>query len=131
MRLKVREVVLIIAVILIGLGFIIYKNATKPPKLISDEAISLEVDATQFYKDFLENPTDYNEKFINKAIRITGKVTSFQDSIIVLNNKIVCMINKIPSDLEEEKFIKIKGRYIGYDDLFDNLKLNECILESF
>ena len=131
MRLKVREVVLIIAVILIGLGFIIYKNATKPPKLISDEAISLEVDATQFYKDFLENPTDYNEKFINKAIRITGKVTSFQDSIIVLNNKIVCMINKIPSDLEAEKFIKIKGRYIGYDDLFDNLKLNECILESF
>lgn len=129
MRSTTTKIVLIITTILVGVLLILYRYATKPPPSIKEEVSCIQIDATQFYQKYTENPIQFDKNFINKAIGISGAISSIQDSIIVLNNKVVCMLSEMPSGLKIQQTINIKGRYIGYDDLFDTLNLNECILE--
>lgn len=127
---SVKKSLFILALILVVAVIVIYQVVTKPTPSLVDEVVLYEVNAVQFYQEFTQNQTGFQQKYINKAIGITGVITSVQDSIIVLNDKIVCITNNVPANLSTDQSVRIKGRYIGYDDLFDNLKLNECLLES-
>ena len=97
---------------------------------MKDEIITYDFQAQQFYSEFSGNETEFNSKYINQIIGLTGVITSVQDSIVILNDKIVCITHQSSANLAEGQLVKIKGRYIGYDELFDNLKLSECLLES-
>ena len=45
---------------------------------------------------------------------------------ITINNKIFCNFTKIFSELKVNDPISVKGRCIGYDDLLEEIKLDQC-----
>ena len=80
-------------------------------------------------KNFNEDSNNFNLNYLGKTLIIEGNVTSISDSIITLNNKVVCGFNFAIDKVSINQNIEIKGKYIGHDELFDNLKFNECVLE--
>jgi len=63
---------------------------------------------------------------------ISGVVSNFNinDSSLILNNKIYCSFLKRfdESSLKLGDTVLIKGRYVGFDDLFRQATLDNCTL---
>lgn len=131
MSISIRKKVFLTVIMSVFIVFTLYKVVTMPPKLMNNKSISYKTSAKNFYNEFIQNQTQFNKLHMNEVIGLTGIITSVQDSIIVLDGKIVCITTKPYAHLVPDQLIKIKGKYIGYDELFDNLKLSECLLDSF
>lgn len=131
MSISIRKKVFLTVIMSVFIVFTLYKVVTMPPKLMNNKSISYKTSAKNFYNEFIQNQTQFDKLHMNEVIGLTGIITSVQDSIIVLDDKIVCITTKSYAHLVPNQLIKIKGKYIGYDELFDNLKLSECLLDSF
>ncbi len=73
-----------------------------------------------------------NSDWVNKAVEIKGQITSKDSLGLILNNNIYCQLRQTKNidKLTKSQTITIKGIVIGYDDLLDELKLNQCIIKN-
>ena len=104
-----------------------YTYAYKPHKSI-EELDSNYIGASN---NFLEKASVNFNEWNSKVVELTGKITGLDSKGVTLNNQIFCQFSnplKIKT-LNLNQKITIKGRVIGYDDLLDELKLNQCILK--
>lgn len=131
MKLNKFKIMGVVAILLICGFYVTYRNITRAPVSVIDSESDFSYNAGQFYTEFTENNDAFQQKHLNKIIDITGVVTSVQDSLIILNNKILCITNIKDRTITKDDSIQIKGKYIGYDELFDNLKMSECIIEFY
>lgn len=67
-------------------------------------------------------------KFHNAIVEIRGKVVSKDLNGIMLEESIYCVIKD--STIIKNKIITIKGRFIGYDDLLEEFKIDKCIIKE-
>ena len=74
-----------------------------------------------------ENAAEWQDK----VVIISGKITSLDDKGFILSSSIYCQLKESSkvSTLSPEKEISLKGRVIGYDDLLEELKLDQCIIQ--
>ena len=71
------------------------------------------------------------KKYADKTIETYGKITSLdlENNAIVLDNKVFLkMTEMISKDLTIQQTVKIKGRFVGFDDLLEELKMDQCII---
>lgn len=85
---------------------------TNPQKILSE----IKLDTPRFEK-----------KYLNKTIEITGSITDVTKSDLTLNNMVFCQFSERQL-VELNSNITVKGRCIGYDDLLEQLKLDQCII---
>ena len=67
----------------------------------------------------------------DKIVVVSGEVTNIDDKGVMLSSKIYCQLKQL-TDLQKinpSSNISIKGRIIGYDDLLEELKLDQCIIQ--
>jgi len=115
-------------VVIIGIGAYYFYNhfLYKEARNIETEKPFFTLNSSNLIKDYTSDATKADSKFLNKTIEIKGKVTEVSDSTLTLNEKIFCkMTHKANPDLLH-KIISIKGRCIGYDDLFEQVKFDQC-----
>ena len=49
---------------------------------------------------------------------VTGIVSSLETNTITLNDALVAQFEQLPAGVQQNDMISVKGRCIGYDDLF-------------
>ncbi|CAM1345659.1 hypothetical protein [Tenacibaculum amylolyticum] len=123
--LKKNKKLVLILLIILGV-YSVYKYMYKPP-------ISIEVAAVSFTGNAMELLEKSNKDFRvwnQKIVEVKGIVTSKDVKGITLNEQVYCQLKNTNAllQIEKQQEIQIKGRVIGYDDLLEELKLNECIL---
>jgi hypothetical protein len=64
------------------------------------------------------------------TIEISGVLTAVGDSTASLNNNIFCQFSGEKNKLKVGENVLVKGRFIGYDDLMEEVKLDKCILKK-
>lgn len=117
---------LIIIFILIAIGIISYKYIYKNHRDIPNENAKYVLKSTDLLNEFITSPTDSEKKYLNNTIEVHGIITELNDYDLTLDDKIFCQFSfKIKVDSTS---IKIKGRFIGYDDLLEQLKLDQCTI---
>ena len=80
---------------------------------------------TEFTRNIDASETNY----LNKTIVVSGKISEIKKDYVVLDNSVLCQFkNQIKIPLELASLIKIKGRFIGYDDLLEEIKIDQCII---
>jgi hypothetical protein len=123
--------ILIIAgsIIASGLLYGYYGFLYKPARDISSEQSEFTVPANGLAGEYAANTQTADAKYLNKAIEIEGRVTEVRDSLIVLDNKVVCGFDMKPTAIDRNKNITIKGRCIGFDELFGEVKLDQCTIK--
>ena len=126
-----KKTVIIISIVIILLaGLWLYKGYLyKDVRNISSEVPSVSLTATDLMKQYSANQQKANTDFLNKTIEITGAVTQVADSVITLNATVVCSFDTKPATTVNSKTVTIKGRCIGYDELFNEIKLDQCTLK--
>jgi hypothetical protein len=69
-----------------------------------------------------------NKKYLEKAIAITGLVTAVNDTVVTLDNTIICNLKSPDSSIKKDQAVTVKGRVVGFDDLMGELKLDQCFI---
>ena len=61
---------------------------------------------------------------------ISGIVTAVSDSIVTVDNTIICNFKTPDTTIKKEQAISVKGRLVGFDDLMGELKLDQCTINK-
>lgn len=120
-----RKNKIIFGILLVGMLAIgTYKTIYKPHIQISKEQASFVGSATEFSKEMYAQENSW----LNKVVQIKGTITELSELGLVLNHSIFCQFDKTTSSnkLQSNDEVTIKGRFIGYDDLLEEIKIDKC-----
>jgi len=117
-----RKWILILVVVILGL--IGYTYIYQDHRDIENEKAEFSLIASDWANEFVINPLASEKKYLNKTIEVQGTITELNAFDLTLDDNIFCQFtSKIKI---ESKSIKIKGRFIGYDNLLEQVKLDQC-----
>ena len=123
---KFKIILLFVGILIIG--YLAYNYIlTGGARDLENEKSEFSVSATAIFGEFSSNSETATTKYLNKALEISGAVTSINANVIILDGKVSCQLQQ-PQKVELNKAVKIKGRVTGYDDLLEELKLDQCLI---
>jgi hypothetical protein len=123
---KLKIIFLFIVILIIGLLSYNY-IMTGGARDLEKEASEFSVSAIAIFGEFTTNSETATTKYLNKAVEITGKVTNVTQNVITLDHKVSCQL-QVSEKVVVNSQVKIKGRVTGYDDLLEELKLDQCLI---
>lgn len=94
---------------------------------LETEKSEFVISAINVFEEFSVNSEKASSKYLNKAVEISGKVSSSNKNEIILDGKVSCQLS-VPKNVVVGSQVKIKGRVTGYDDLMEELKLDQCLI---
>ena len=127
---KMKKKLLIVLVIVIIFGFAGYKYVYKDHRDVSSEEAAFKITLADLKADFEKNDSVANTKYLDKAIAIYGEVTSLDlatNEIIIDSNLSATIKGKV--NVKKGDKVTVKGRFIGYDDLLKEYKIDNCVIE--
>ncbi len=126
---KKNKIIFTVFVILSLVVFVGYQYIYKEHRDISSEEAKFEITTNSLKSEYSLNSEIANQKFLDKTIIITGALTSidFENKTLVIDEKVTC--NTVENiDVKIGFNLKVKGRFIGYDELLDEFRLDECTI---
>ncbi|MDA9970559.1 OB-fold putative lipoprotein [Flavobacteriaceae bacterium] len=117
----------IIFSLILVFGIIIAYNYMYPDhRSISEETVSFTLDAESLFNEFTEDSQQAELKYLDQTIIVSGVISSINSKSVTISNKIYGQFETLNSDLKVNDSIAVKGRCIGYDDLLEEIKLDQC-----
>jgi hypothetical protein len=130
---KRKKIAIVVAALLIAVSggiYFYYGFLFKEARNIETEMPDFSITAAQLIEDYSSNPEKANSLYLNKTIELKGLVTKETDSVIVLENSVFCLFTqKITQKLLNNNTV-VKGKCIGYDELFQEIKLDQCTINK-
>ena len=123
-----RKIIFISFICLALLGLGIYLYLQKGHRNIETEKAEFVLSAEKLASDFQNDLTQANQTYLNQTIEITGNLKEISDSTLSLDPGIFCTFSKPIEVKPTTTEIKVKCRCIGYDELFGEVKLDQCSL---
>jgi hypothetical protein len=128
-----------------GFAYIYFFYYNKPHRDVVFAEPDYALNAKDFSEDFVKNPLESNQLYLDKIVEIVGTVKNIhsKDSVVVveiqdlqeyvISFRLLQEYSDRVSSLEIDEYTKIKGIYDGYqepDDLFGEgvLMLKRCII---
>ena len=122
-----RKYWIIIALLL--MGFIGYNYLYKDHRNIETEDAQYSLTAQQMHSEYDNDAMVSQNKYLNKTIEISGHVSEISETEITLDDMVFCQFSEqIPREIQLNSKITVKGRFIGYDELLEQVKLDQCII---
>lgn len=117
---KYLFLVFVIIIAIIGYNYIF-----KSHRDIQTEVPKITITAKELTNNFLIATKDSEKKYLNKTIVVTGNISEINQNSLILNTSVFCKFNNTINQTINNH-VKIKGRLIGYDDLLEEIKLDQC-----
>lgn len=113
-------------IVLFIIGGIGYNYVYKGHRDISSERADFIIESEVLISEFVVNSDLASQKYLNKTIIIKGEVTEINNGMISLDDTVLCYMIEFKNDgsILNSKIV-IKGRFIGYDDLLEELKIDQ------
>jgi len=110
-----------IVLILMAIGF--YYYAYKDHRDIAAEGAVYTDTAVALKDSIVQN----NEAFLNQTVAVSGVVTFIDDNTLALDDALVAQFENRPA-VQLNQQLNLKGRCIGYDDLFEVVVLDQSTI---
>jgi len=111
-------------VILLGVSFFTYNYVMAPPKDIQSSKADISLSAANFSAEFSKNMSDAEKKYTDKIVGIEGSITEIEENGVTIDGKVFCQLEST-NTLKVGGKLKVKGLFIGYDELFELVKLDQ------
>ncbi len=108
-------------------GFLAYNYVMAAPKEIATTSADVVINASILAKEFSVSESVATEKYGEKVIEVKGKITAIEGKSVTLDDKISCIFKENVS-VKKGNIIKIKGLLIGYDEMFEVVKLDQSFI---
>jgi hypothetical protein len=138
---KLKIIVIIITVLVIGLTAVLFMYY-KPHKDIRSASPDHITNVEKLMLEFGENPQMALERYSDKVLLVSGRIESWSDadsgieSILLqegeyrANCEMDSLFRLIQEKLITGDSVKVKGLFVGFDDLLGELQLKKCIIEK-
>lgn len=125
---KKSKVIIVLLIFGAFIAYAVFQYSMKPPAKIESKT----VDFTGTSTDFLAKVSTDFSAWQDKVVVITGEITTSDSNGITLNDQIFCQFREDvdKTAIKENQKITLKGRVIGYDDLLEEVKLDQCIIQQ-
>lgn len=118
-----------VIILILIIGFFSYQYIYKSHRIIKNETPHYSKNSSDLINDFTSNYEIASQKYIDKTIQLTGVISAINETSLEIDNKIICYFSDMLIDDELlNNSVTIKGRCIGYDDLLEELKMDQCII---
>lgn len=97
---------------------------------LATEDLAFTVTSKNITDEFAFNVPGATKKYSDKAIAVSGIVTAVTDSIVTIDNTIICNFKTPDTTIKNDQAITVKGRLVGFDDLMGELKLDQCTINK-
>lgn len=126
MKKKLLLLILVIAVVATSVYFYIYKDHRD----ISSEAAAFTLTTATILKDYKTDEKTANAKYSDKTLIIKGKITAIDlaSNSVVLDEKLYGMMAVPDKSLKINDSISLKGRFLGYDELLEEIKMDQITI---
>lgn len=122
---KISIFIISIAII----GIISYQYIYQDHRDISSEKVDSSLLSSELIDSFKNNSKSAEQNYLNKTIIVSGIITEQSKATITLDDMIFCsFINEKSKTLNIRSKVFIKGRCIGYDDLLEQVKIDQCTI---
>lgn len=123
---KKYKIGIVSVVVLAFVFFSVYKIViTSGKRNLETEKTEFTISTTEIINELMTDASA-TTKYLNKAIEIKGVVTQIDNKQLFLDRIIICSMKHSVSSENKGHIVTVKGRFIGYDDLMGELKLDEC-----
>ena len=109
----------------------VFFTYNKPHKDFSGAQADITLEATKLYEHYQNNLSDANLKFLDKVLLVNGPVTELNSNLVIIGGNIVCSLDSsysLDTGIKLDDKISVKGRCIGYDDLFEEVRIDHCFI---
>lgn len=123
-----KKKILITTCLLLLIGISFYLYTYKGHRDIKSETPDYIVTIYQLEKEFNSNDRLAYIKYQDKTIQLTAQVTTIDRASngILIGEKIFATFkDPLPKDIVSGKMLKIKGRFLGYDELLQEFKIDQ------
>ncbi len=123
-----RRYWILIAIVIIT--FIGYNYLYKEHRNIENENAQFSLTAQKIHSEFNDDPLVSQKKYLNETIEISGVVSEISENEITISDMVFCQFSEqfTQNEIQLNSKITVKGRFIGYDDLLEQIKLDQCII---
>ncbi|WP_353778125.1 hypothetical protein [Winogradskyella sp. 3972H.M.0a.05] len=120
---KRSKIALSILVLVILGGVYAYKVAYKPHKTIDEREVKFSGTAQDFIKTVKQDATIWQDV----VVELSGSVTAKDEQGLTIEESVFCQLQDKAQleNLAQGQTITIKARMIGFDDLLEELKLDQ------
>ena len=121
----------LIVILLLLLSWAFYSYLYKDHRDVTVEKEDFLVKTMSIYQEFLQDEGKATLKYGDKIIEVSGVITSIDsvEKTITLDEKmLVYWKDEINAKLIKSSTVKVKGRFLGYDNLLEEMKMDQAIL---
>ncbi|GEP52039.1 hypothetical protein FNO01nite_27110 [Flavobacterium noncentrifugens] len=122
-----KKIIFAFVVIAVGCAFAAYKVLYKEHRNISLENATFSISVKTLEQEFLANDSLANAKFADKTIEVHGKITNIDaaSNSITIDEKLEAVLFVKDNGLQLQQQVHVKGRFVGYDDLLGEFKMDQ------
>jgi len=126
-----KKKLLIIVLLVLATGTALYFYMYKEHRNVTEATADFTLTVTNLCAEFAVNDSLATLKYQDKVLQLTGKITNIelQSKSIVIDEKVFAAFDVIvPSAIKIQNQVTIKGRFLGYDDLLEEFKMDQVSL---
>jgi|688.fasta_scaffold610906_2 hypothetical protein len=126
-----KKIVLFIAFLLIGLLTFAYFYLYQDHKDVAATSADFAIRVADLQREFMENDSLATLKYQDKVVELSGTITAVEvvSNSIVIDEKVFAAFEvAVPSETKIQSKVTIKGRFLGYDDLLEEFKIDQVSL---
>lgn len=111
------------------LFFAVYEYS-RPASDRTMESSAVTLSAHELHSGFLGGDSLQSEQWLNQIVEVTGEVQSAEGATVMLVPGVVCRFEESPdrSQCLEGSEVTLKGRVLGFDDLFNEVRMDFCLV---
>ena len=119
----------LVLIVFIVLGFVAYNYVFHEHRNIQIEPADFVMRSEDLIHEFSINPTASEHKYLNKIIELHGTISEKNEFNLTLNDNVFCQFDSKIDSLKTMK-VEVKGRFIGFDDLLQQVKIDHCSIAT-
>lgn len=126
-----KKKVFILGLILIVVGFGVYKYIYQDHRDIATEEANYSATVKEVFNAFTTNDSLANAKYLDKTLALRGKISNidFDNKIITVDEKLSARFTTtLPENIKLQDSINLKGRLVGFDDLLEEIQMDQCTI---
>ncbi|WP_139958203.1 OB-fold protein [Flavicella sediminum] len=123
-----KNVVLLFTLAFIGIAVASYTYIYKGHRNIEVSQADFKTTAEALGNEFSVDFDKASQKYLNKVILISGELSEKDMESVTLGTTILCYLDGLDANIQIATEVTIKGRCIGYDELLEVVKLDQCSL---
>ena len=116
--------------LLIVVAFGVYQYTYQDHRDIATEKAAYVITVDDMHQQLLQNEAEANTKYLDKTIEVKGKITSIDSIAVSLDEKLNgTFLHRSEVIHKVGDVIVVKGRFTGYDDIFEELKFDQLTIK--